>query len=158
MERKEVARELGVWPWNVDEWLLRGCPAKKLITEWDLYLEKVNSWLKNEKVRIKKTNKRNLRPPYDQGWFLALYVLTEAFPGQRQEGFIHSAMYSAVNGTSGGLGIPAAIQHTYPLKCKTLTPRKTNADSARFCDCLPGFDLFGTKNLPGKLFGNGRHV
>jgi hypothetical protein len=41
MTRNELAKELKVWPWDVDDWPLWGCPAKKIRSEWEFDLEKV---------------------------------------------------------------------------------------------------------------------
>ena len=63
MNRNELAKELNVWPWDVDDWLLLGCPAKKLGMEWEFSMEKVRNWLKDEKIKIKriKSNPAPLR-------------------------------------------------------------------------------------------------
>ena len=53
MNRNELAKELNVWPWDVDDWLLLGCPAKKLGTQWEFSMEKVRIWLKDERIKIK---------------------------------------------------------------------------------------------------------
>jgi hypothetical protein len=71
MNRKELAIELDVWPWDVDDWLLLGCPAKKNRTEWEFDLGKVKIWLKTEKIKIKWIKPHHLptRPLFDQRWF-----------------------------------------------------------------------------------------
>ncbi len=53
MNRNELAKELNVWPWDVDDWLLLGCPAKKVGMQWEFNAEKVKIWLRNEKIKIK---------------------------------------------------------------------------------------------------------
>lgn len=54
MSREELAQELGVTPWTIDDWLLRGCPAIKIRTQWEFNLDEVKNWLKTEKIRIRK--------------------------------------------------------------------------------------------------------
>ena len=49
MNRDELAKELDVQPWYVDDWLLWGCPAIKIRTQWQFDIEQVRSWLKNRK-------------------------------------------------------------------------------------------------------------
>ena len=71
MNRNELAKELDVWPWEVDDWLLLGCPAKKNRTVWDFDLWKVNIWLETEKIKIKRVEHHHLptKPLFDQRWF-----------------------------------------------------------------------------------------
>jgi len=71
MNRKELATELDVWPWDVDDWLLLGCPAKKNRTKWEFDLGKVKIWLETEKIKIKRITPHQLstRPIFDQRWF-----------------------------------------------------------------------------------------
>jgi len=54
MNRNELAKELNVWPWDIDDWLLWGYPAKKFRTEWQFDLERVKIWLEKQKVSIKR--------------------------------------------------------------------------------------------------------
>lgn len=54
MNRGELAKELGVSPWTIDDWLLRGCPAIKIRTQWEFDLDQVKNWLRTEKIRIRK--------------------------------------------------------------------------------------------------------
>ncbi len=53
MNRNELAKEFNVWPWDVDDWLLSGCPAKKIGMHWEFNIEKVKIWLRNEKIKIR---------------------------------------------------------------------------------------------------------
>jgi len=71
MDRKELAKEFDVWPWEVDDWLLWGCPAKKIRTVWDFNLEKVKIWLETKKIKIKRIRPHHLliKPLFDQRWF-----------------------------------------------------------------------------------------
>jgi hypothetical protein len=71
MSRNELAKELNVWPWDIDDWLLRGCPAKKIRTGWEFDLEKVEIWLETEKIKIRRMRPHHLptRPIFDQRWF-----------------------------------------------------------------------------------------
>ena len=74
MNRNELAKELNVWPWDIDDWLLWGCPAKKFRTGWEFDLEKVQFWLENEKMRIKRitpqpSSSGPTRPMFDPRWF-----------------------------------------------------------------------------------------
>jgi hypothetical protein len=71
MTREQIAEEMNVEPWDVDDWLLLGCPAKKIRTQWEFELLQVKSWLKTEKIKIKRKRSNHLpkRPPFDQRWF-----------------------------------------------------------------------------------------
>ena len=71
MNRDELAKELDVPPWDVDDWLLLGCPANKIRIQWEFNLEQVIIWLKNEKIRIKRMNPYSPMPGtlFDQRWF-----------------------------------------------------------------------------------------
>ena len=53
MNREELAKEFDVWPWDVDDWLLLGCPAKKIRIQWEFDFDRVTGWLKTEKIRIR---------------------------------------------------------------------------------------------------------
>jgi hypothetical protein len=69
MTRNEIAEELSVEPWDVDDWLLKGCPAEKLLSQWIFDLPAVKRWLKRNKVRIKQTAKPSLTEPgSNYGW------------------------------------------------------------------------------------------
>ena len=87
MDRNDLAKELNVWPWEVDNWLLWGCPAKKIRTEWEFNLEEVRSWLKAEKIKIKTIGPHPLpsRPFFDQRWFgkRCPICMERGFPGER---------------------------------------------------------------------------
>ena len=67
MSREELARALNVWPWDVDDWLIWGCPAKKFRTAWEFDLEKVESWLGSKKIKIKRIRPRPSSPKGAQG-------------------------------------------------------------------------------------------
>ena len=71
MNRNDLAKELGVSPWEVDDWLLLGCPAKKHRTGWEFNMEEVKVWLRTERIRIGriKLNHSSARSPLDQRWF-----------------------------------------------------------------------------------------
>ena len=71
MNRKELAKELNVGPWDVDDWLLLGCPAEKIRTGWEFDLEKVKVWLQVEKIKRKRIKPQHspTRPILDQRWF-----------------------------------------------------------------------------------------
>ncbi len=71
MNRNELAKELNVWPWNVDDWLLWGCPAKKFRTAWEFDLAKVKIWLETENIKIKRSRPRQLptRSLSEGRWF-----------------------------------------------------------------------------------------
>jgi len=87
MNRKELAKELNVWPWDVDDWLLLGCPAKKIRNGWEFDLEKVKIWLAVEKIRIKriKPQRSFIRPIFDQRWFKGRcpICIDRGFPGEK---------------------------------------------------------------------------
>jgi hypothetical protein len=71
MNRNELAQEFNVRPWDVDDWLLWGCPAKKIRREWEFNVEKVKTWLETEKIKIKPRRPQNLpsKPIFDCRWF-----------------------------------------------------------------------------------------
>jgi hypothetical protein len=71
MNRDELATALNVWPGDLDDWLLWGCPAKKFRAAWEFDLEKVRIWLETEKIKIRRITPNHLptRPKFDQRWF-----------------------------------------------------------------------------------------
>jgi anti-sigma28 factor (negative regulator of flagellin synthesis) len=71
MNRNELAKELKVPPWDIDSWLLRGCPARKVRSTWEFDLDKIRIWLESEKVKIKRTSPQHLssRAEFDKRWF-----------------------------------------------------------------------------------------
>ena len=71
MNRNELAKELNVWPWDIDNWLLWGCPAVRIRTVWEFDLEKVKVWLATQKIKIKGMKPRHspTRHMFDQRWF-----------------------------------------------------------------------------------------
>ena len=87
MNRNDLAKELGVSPWDVDDWLLLGCPAKKHRTAWEFDIEQVRIWLKTERIRVRR-NKPSHRPtrfPLDQRWFGGRCPICadRGFPGEK---------------------------------------------------------------------------
>jgi len=82
-----LAKALNVWPWDVDDWLLWGCPAKKARSEWGFDPGKVKFWLETEKIKIKRI--RPQHPPerlmFDQRWLRGrcLICIDRGFPGER---------------------------------------------------------------------------
>ena len=87
MNRNEVAAALDVGPWDVDEWLLLGCPARKLRTLWEFDLEKVRAWLEIEKIKIIRIRKqhRPTRRVIDVRWFgeRCPICIERGFPGEK---------------------------------------------------------------------------
>ena len=87
MNRYELARELDVRPWDIDDWLLWGCPAKKFRVGWQFDLEKVNIWLENQKMRIKRIKLLPLSssPMFDRRWFKERcpICIDRGFPGEK---------------------------------------------------------------------------
>ena len=87
MNRNELASELNIGPWDVDDWLLWGCPARKIRSEWDFDLDQVKIWLKSEKIRIKAVGPRRLplKPFWDQRWFgnRCPICIDRGFPGEK---------------------------------------------------------------------------
>jgi hypothetical protein len=87
MNRNELAKELKVWPWDVDDWLLLGCPVRKILRQWEFDVERVKIWLKNEKIKFKRIQPRHLptRPSLDQRWFgKRCPICTDrGFPGEK---------------------------------------------------------------------------
>ena len=56
MNRNELAKEFDVQPWDVDDWLLWGCPAEKIRKDWDFDLEKAKIWLETQKIKINESS------------------------------------------------------------------------------------------------------
>ena len=87
MNRDELAKEFSVWPWDVDDWLLWGCPAKKLRSKWEFDLEKVKIWLQTKKIKIKQMKPRHspTKPTFDQRWFRGRcpICIDRGFPGRK---------------------------------------------------------------------------
>jgi hypothetical protein len=87
MNREELAKELDVRPWNVDDWLLLGCPVRRILRQWEFDVEQVKIWLKNEKIRFKRIQPRHLpsRPSLDHRWFgKRCPICTDrGFPGEK---------------------------------------------------------------------------
>jgi hypothetical protein len=46
MNREELAKELDVRPWDVDDWLLLGYPAARFRPIWEFHVKWVKIWLK----------------------------------------------------------------------------------------------------------------
>jgi len=70
MNRNELAKELDVSPCDVDDWLLLGCPIRKIRRVWDFEIEAVKTWLRSEKIAIKRITPRIFpkKPVFDQRW------------------------------------------------------------------------------------------
>ena len=70
MKREELAEALNVWPWDVDDWLLWGCPAEKIRSQWEFNLKKVKIWIKEEKIKIRRRRllHRYQRREFDRRW------------------------------------------------------------------------------------------
>ena len=87
MNRNELAKELNVWPWDVDDWLLQGCPARKLANAWEFTLERVEIWLETEEIKIKRIRPQHPpeRPMFDQRWLRGRcpICIDRGFPGER---------------------------------------------------------------------------
>ena len=87
MNRNELAKELSVWPWDVDNWLLLGCPAKRDRIVWDFNIEQVKIWLKSENIKIRqiKTTHFHTGPLLDQRWFggRCPICIDRGFPGEK---------------------------------------------------------------------------
>jgi len=87
MNRSELAKELNVWPWDVDTWLLEGCPGKKLRLAWEFDLEKVRRWLETAKTRIRRNRRPHSAPRaiFDPRWFggRCPICIDKGFPAER---------------------------------------------------------------------------
>jgi len=87
MNRNELAKELDVSPCDVDDWLLLGCPARKMRREWEFEIERVKIWLRSEKIAIKRINPRAFpkKPVFDQRWFGGRCPICadRGFPGEK---------------------------------------------------------------------------
>ena len=73
MNREELAKELDVRPWDVDDWLLLGCPAERFRLIWEFDVKQVKIWLKAERIRTKrmkvhKPHQLPTRPLFDQSY------------------------------------------------------------------------------------------
>lgn len=87
MDRMELAKELRVESWDVDDWLLWGCPAKKFRRGWEFDLEKVKIWLHTQKIKIRemKLGHTPTRHNSDQRWFggRCPVCIDRGFPGEK---------------------------------------------------------------------------
>ena len=87
MNRDELAKELDVPAWHVDEWLLLGCPANKVRMQWEFNLEQVEIWLKSEKIKVKRMKPYALAPKtlFDPRWLGVRCPICSdrGFPGQK---------------------------------------------------------------------------
>jgi len=82
MNRNELAEELNVSPWDIDDWLLWGCPAEKFLSQWNYNLQAVERWLKKNKIKIKKVvQPLPKEAKADHNW------LTQRCPQCREKGF-----------------------------------------------------------------------
>ncbi len=86
MNRNQLAEELNVFPWDVDDWLLLGCPAEKLLSQWNFEVEAVRNWLKENKIRIKPASKpKPVFPRFDPSWLgtRCPRCMERGFPGEK---------------------------------------------------------------------------
>jgi hypothetical protein len=82
MNRKELAEELNVLPWDIDDWLLKGCPAEKFLSQWDFNRRAVERWLKENRIKIRKAAQPLPKDPrVDLDW------LNRRCPQCRKKGF-----------------------------------------------------------------------
>ncbi len=70
MTRNELAKELNVRPWDIDSWLLLGCPAEKFRTAWEFDLKRIKIWIENEKINVRRIPPWPLpiKPIFGQRW------------------------------------------------------------------------------------------
>ncbi len=70
MNRNELAKALNVSPWDIDDWLLLGCPAIKMRNSWEFDLDKVKIWLQTKEIKLRRIRPHHfaLRPIFDQRW------------------------------------------------------------------------------------------
>ncbi len=54
MNRDELSRELNVTPWEIDSWMLLGCPVKRVRLSWEFNVEKVKAWLRTQKIKTRR--------------------------------------------------------------------------------------------------------
>lgn len=87
MTRNDLGKELDVSPYDVDDWLLLGCPARKIRRAWEFEIEAVKSWLRRQKITLKKMNHRKFpsKPAFDQRWFGGRCPICadRGFPGEK---------------------------------------------------------------------------
>lgn len=82
MNREELAAELNVSPWDIDDWLLWGCPAEKFLSQWIFNIRTVEGWLKTNRIRIRRTAKPMPKEPgAGDDW------LSRRCPKCREKGF-----------------------------------------------------------------------
>jgi len=82
MNRKELAEELNVNPWDIDDWLLKGCPAEKFLSQWNFNIQAVERWLTENRVKIGRADK-----PVAGEQGTQLDWLSRRCPRCRQKGF-----------------------------------------------------------------------
>ncbi len=82
MNRKELAEELSVAPWDIDDWLLWGCPAEKLLSQWNFNVQAVERWLKENNIKISKAAQ-----PLPKASRADLHWLNRRCPKCREKGF-----------------------------------------------------------------------
>jgi hypothetical protein len=70
MNRSELATEFNIYPWDVDDWLLWGCPAKRVRSLWEFDLEKVRNWLEMKKIKVHRIRRRHSykKPVFNLSW------------------------------------------------------------------------------------------
>ena len=87
MNRDELAKEFKVWPWDVDDWLLCGCPAEKIRSEWEFDREKVKIWLETKKIKKGRIRPQPSPPrsTFNQRWFRGRcpICIDRGFPGEK---------------------------------------------------------------------------
>lgn len=86
MNRADLAEELRVDPWEIDDWLLRGCPVKKTLATWDFDLARIKNWIKGEGIKISRRRRHSPKlSPIDQRWFggRCPVCIDRGFPGEK---------------------------------------------------------------------------
>ena len=120
MNRIELAKELNVWPGDVDDWLLWGCPARKLGNAWEFNVERVEIWLETKKIKIGRirSQHRPSKPIVDQRWFKGRcpICIERGFSGEKA-----GRVYTLGEVSEGAshlrrIGIPCG--HSAYLRCK----------------------------------------
>lgn len=85
MNRNDLARELGVWPCKVDEWLLQGCPARQSGKEWEFNIYKVRIWLEAARIQVGRMTAKPSGRPFNEGWLSPRcpICIDRGFPGEK---------------------------------------------------------------------------
>ncbi len=87
MDRNELAKALHVPPWDIDDWLLGGCPATQIKNKWIFDQEKIEAWLTAQNIKIKriKAEPSSPQPGFDPRWLRSRcpICIDRGFPAEK---------------------------------------------------------------------------